>query len=393
MQRLGRSGPLSPIAVPILTAEGLLGCDPVTGNVLWTRNDVSKNSHLYTDDQHVFTIEMATDGTVGSTRIFRLQDGVSIQTRDFSDVYRTRLLMLGRKILASDSTSRGVTLRLYDAVAGEDLYNKTFAPGSVVLQPETDDLGGIVEPSGKVTILDLKTLKEMTLRETIIDEKTRKVTAVREGMRPEHLPKSPGTLHLLKDHNNIYIAVSNPLDTMVAGTLTPNLMPGMGLKSMQVNGELYSFDATSGELNWFNHVPNQMLVLDEFERVPVVLLTARYRKWTDQFRQSAMYVATLRSYDKRTGKLIWDKEEPNGGRYVQFHAIRVDTRAGKVELLNSNLIWSHGLDNGPIGPGGGPGGQGGGPGPRSSGPGYQQAPMPPAFPPGAPRPQIRRLID
>ena len=149
-----------------------------------------------------------------------------------------------------------------------------------------------------------------------------------------------------------------------AGTLQSNLMPGSGLRSLPVNGYVYSFDAVSGEQNWYNNVENQMLVLDEFENVPVLLFTSRYRKW-DKGRIQQMYLAAIRSYDKRTGKMIWDREDPNTTKYQQFHTIKVDARAGYVDLLSYNLRWRHALEGATGGDGGkkGDGRQGrGGPG-------------------------------
>ncbi len=365
MQRLGRTGPLSPVAACLLTSDGLIGVDPVTGHELWRRNDVSKNSHLYNDEQHVFTIEVAQDGTHGTARVFRLHDGVTVPTRDFSDIYSKRVKMRGRTIIASDSDNRATTLRVYDILTGKDLWKGSFAANSKVMKPETDDLAGVVEPNGKATILDLNTLKTLTLKFTDVDEKTKQAT-IQEGIRPEHLEKAV-SVHLLKDHKDLYIICNEQADPLViVPTMQANLMPNTGMRALTAHGSIYSFDGQTGELNWFNSVQNQMLVLDEFERIPVILLTARYRKWTNKLMGTANFVTTVRSYDKRTGKLIWDKEDSaQSGRYVQFHAIKVDVRGGKVELINAAMTWTHTLIAGPVG--GAPGGAGDG-GKRSEAP-------------------------
>jgi outer membrane protein assembly factor BamB len=394
IQRLGRSGPLSPIAACLLTTEGLIGVDPVTGQELWRRNDVSKNSHLYNDEQYIYTVEVALDGTPGTARVFRLHDGVTVPTRDFSDVYRTRVKMHGRTIVSGDSDGRGATLRVYDILTGKDLWKGTFAPGSKIMTPETDDLAGVVEPSGKAVVIDLNTLKTLTLKFTPDAEEKGKEVQPLEGIRPEHLQKA-ASVHLLRDHRDIYVVCSDPLDPTVVmqNTMQANLMPGMGLRALQVNGAIYSFDGQTGETNWYNSVQNQMLVLDEFEKVPVVLMTARFRKWTNQLMGQANFITTVRSYDKRTGKLLWDKSEDNqAGRYVQFHAIKVDVRGGKVELINSSLTWTHSLIAGPVGsaPAGG-GGTGDG-GKRTAAPRKGEVPLEEVTIPGVPPQVLPRLI-
>src|SRR5207245_1697054 len=105
MQRLGLTGTLSPIAVPLLTSDALQGVDPITGQVLWVRNDMPKSSHMYTDATHIYTVEVGQEGNTGATRVFRLHDGVVEKTKDFSELYRNRLKMFGRTILTKDDDS------------------------------------------------------------------------------------------------------------------------------------------------------------------------------------------------------------------------------------------------------------------------------------------------
>ena len=59
--------------------------------------------------------------------------------------------------------------------------------------------------------------------------------------------------------------VRSPTDpNLLLGGVQTNLMPGTGLRSLPINGELYCFEAATGKRKW--HVPlvNQMLVLDHF---------------------------------------------------------------------------------------------------------------------------------
>ena len=156
MQRLGRTGPLSPVAYCMLTSEALVGVDPVTGTELWRRNDVSKNSHLYNDEQYIYTIEVAIDGTVGTTRVFRLQDGVTMPTRDFSDIYRNRLRMNGRTILSSDGDGRGRVLRVYDILAGKDVYREVWENRSQIGLPIEAKLQSTSGPSSRIRASSLR---------------------------------------------------------------------------------------------------------------------------------------------------------------------------------------------------------------------------------------------
>src|SRR5438552_18406706 len=106
---------------------------------------------------------------------------------------------------------------------------------------------------------------------------------------------------------------------MVAGSAMVNLMPGTGMRSLPVNGELYSFERQTGELNWIANASNQMIVLDEFAELPMVQLTSRYQKWT-LGRTNIQQIATLKSFDKRPGKLLFQKEV-QAGSVQPFHTV------------------------------------------------------------------------
>jgi len=382
-QRLGQTGPLSPVAVCMLTTDSLVAVDPVSGQILWTRSDVFKKSYLFNDDEYVFIVEVGDDGTASATHVYRLQDGVDVRAKDFSAVYQKRLRMDGRKLLASEADNRGVTLRLYDIVEGKDLWKQTFAANAHVLRPENEGVGGVVEPDGKVTLVDLKTLTTTTLK---------------DGMKPEHLNKVV-SLHLLKDRKFWYIACNaQPDQDMVAGSLMVNLMPGSGLRSLPVNGELYCFERKTGELNWYNNASNQMLILDDFAELPMVQLTSRYQKWTNNFRNSTQQVVAIRSFDKRTGKLLFDKED-TANTYQQFHSMKVDVRGRKVELISYNRKLVHYFD-GSSGAGkegeGKSGTRGSRPGDPSNVPGTGPGGIPPPPPPppgGGIRPKFRGQIE
>jgi outer membrane protein assembly factor BamB len=330
-QRLGQTGPLSPVAVCMLTADSLVAVDPVSGQVLWTRSDVFKKAYLFNDNEYVFVVEVGDDGTAGGTHVFRLQDGVAIRAKDFSALYQKRIRMDGRKLLAADSGPRGVTLQLYDIVEGKELWKHTFAANAQVLRPEAEGFGGVVEPDGKVTLVNLKTLETFALK---------------DGIRPEHLNKLV-SLHLLKDRKFWYIACNaQPDQDIVANMMMVNLMPGTGMRSLPVNGELYSFERQTGELNWIANASNQMIVMDNFAELPIVQLTSRYQKWMDKFRGSSQQIVAIKSFDKRTGKLLFEREDASN-RYQQFHSLKIDVRGRKVELISAAQKLVHYFDGSP----------------------------------------------
>src|SRR5262249_42151630 len=153
-------------------------------------------------------------------------------------------------------------------------------------------------------------------------------------------------------------------------------------------GQLYCYEIASGELNWYNDASNQMIVLDNFEELPMVQLTSRYQKRVNQF--NSQQVIAIRTYNKQTGKLLFEREDSGSVYQQQFHALKVDSRNRKAELINYNrkIVYHFDGSTGAAKEGGGKeGGKGTGgsrPGEGSTLPGNGPGPgfVPPPPPPG-----------
>jgi outer membrane protein assembly factor BamB len=297
-QHLGNMGPASAVAVILPTQDALVAVDPISGKDLWTRADMPKHCHVYNDDRHVYVIEVGNDGTTaGATHVYRLQD-----------------------------EAPGVTLRLYDILTSQDKWKQQFKAGSRVLETEDPSLGGVVEPDGKVTVVDFGLDRAHAVAPKVL------FTA---QMKPEHLARVT-SLHVLRDQKDVYIACDGQADQQIlVGSLMSNIMPYTGIRVMPVNGELYSFDGTNGELNWHNSCANQMILMEEFHSLPMVVLTSRYRRILPGGQQT--YVIATRAFDKKTGKLIFNQESTDTNRYQQYHSIRTDSRTGRFELISNNM--------------------------------------------------------
>lgn len=370
--RLAATGPVSPLAVCLMTTDALVAVDPVSGQVLWTRSDMPRRSHLSNDGEHVFVVEVAQDGTAGGARAFRLHDGVDVRVKDFSTAYQKRIRMQGRNILYADQDGRKTVLRLYDVIEGKDRWTLEGGPKAHVLVSEDEALAGMVEPDGKLTVVDLTTQKPL----------------LESKMDPKHLENAV-SVAVLRDGKYVYVAVNGPPDNKVQiNSLVSNLLPGSGLRALPVNGKLYCFDpARPEEEHWWADAENQMVVLDDFAELPMVLMTSRYQQW-DQFRTNLTYVVSVKSYDKRTGKILYSGGD-NTGQFQQFHTLKLDPRGRKVELVSYNRKLVHYLDGASAARDGakdGPGGPMSRPGTGPGGP-------PGGFGPGAapPPPGIRRL--
>jgi hypothetical protein len=134
-------------------------------------------------------------------------------------------------------------------------------------------------------------------------------------------------LTVLGDASDVYVVCDAPVAAGVY--VNTNLLPGTGLSGLNVNGQIYAFSRAAPEKHWEVPAPNTQLVLDQFQDMPMLLLTAHTMKQepTGQMTQTS----SLQIIEKRTGKLV--KEVANLTNQ-QFHTLEVDARNGKIEFIS-----------------------------------------------------------
>jgi outer membrane protein assembly factor BamB len=332
-QRSGRAGPIEPSYVCIINRDSVSALDPIQGTPLWTK-DVSSHTQVFGDDQHVYLVEVNNGAAVaGSGRALRAHDGAPVTVPDFAALFQRKLALVGRNLLLRDNEPDGrMALRLYDVQTGKDLWKKTFASNSLDLKSEDPNLAGAVEPGneGKVTVVDLRTHKEVLI--THLDSKD--LEKVQE-------------VHLLTDRNRFYITINKQVNQQQnqMGGFWANV--GNGIRSVPVNGQIYAFDHRTGKLDWKlfgDGVSHQMLVVEHFRDMPILLFTTRSNRMLRQgFNQGMMNASSVKSYDKRTGKAFWEKEFNNNGN--MFTTVNVNPRNGTVELVRVDLKIIHDLES------------------------------------------------
>jgi hypothetical protein len=318
VQKIVQTAPVTPAVVCLQTRDGLVGIDPLTGAALWARRDVSTRAGVFGDVDHVFVVDVNADGQPVRTRALRAQDGVGVDVPDFTRVYQERQRLFGGKILASGPDKGKTVVHIYDARTGKDDWRKEFAANATPLRSEEQNLAGILEPDGKLTVVDLTAQKQVLL--TALD--------------PKHIEKVQGVT-LLADRDRFYVAINGPVDQNImnwGGGIMPNLLPNYGYRMVPVNGEVYAFDRRTEKLKWRARVENQMLVLSRFTEVPVLLFTSRY---TTNNGGRFMQEVGVKAMRKSNGKLVYDEKLNQNTQ--QFHALKVDPEAGVIELTSWNL--------------------------------------------------------
>jgi outer membrane protein assembly factor BamB/tetratricopeptide (TPR) repeat protein len=328
MDMLGQIGPVSSSYVCLRLPDRLTALDPVSGTALWTKTDVTPNTRVFGDEQFVYLIDAGGNRRASSARALRGRDGNPVEVNDFSSAYQHHQRILDGRLLVSDKNSAGnLVVRLYDIGAGKDVWKQVLAPDAILLHADDPDLTAYVEPDGKLSVFDLGTLQQVFTAE----------------VKAEHLKDVKDGL-LLRDARQYYAFLKRKSD--INQNIQGPWSNVFGLRTEAVNGWVYAFLRPSGKLGWRADVPDQFVLLEQFEELPMVLFTARYnRALRGQLglpNNNFTPVSATIIFDKRTGKRI-DPEElaDYSNRPRTFNELRIDRRAGTVDLIGPNMVLRH----------------------------------------------------
>jgi len=337
---IGHVGAVQASYVALVTQKGLTVVDPLRGTVLWRKLDVPVRTRVFGDDQYLFLVDEADGGAVGAGRAMRAIDGATVAAADFSGIYQNKVRIMGRKILAAVPGPNKLTMKLYDILSGKDLWSKDFHAKAVVLSTEDANLTGVIEPNGQVTALDVDSGKVVLSTQAIVG----RVTAEDIANLSEPL--------LLQDRDRFYLAVNQPLDgAKVSGNMIFNNF-GNGLRCRIVNGWLMSFfrddgrhmenglavEHKRGDFHWHSSrkLDNQLIVLEQFEQLPVILLSARHNEPINGGGGGSRWLSTTTCLLRSNGKAVYDPgPRATAGVGSSFSTFSVDPKERTINLISA----------------------------------------------------------
>jgi outer membrane protein assembly factor BamB len=321
-RRLGLIGPIGRSAVCVQTARGLTALDPASGEVCWVRTDAHQSLAVFGDDDYLFLVDQTSKGEVRAVRAIRARNGQTVSTPDVTPLFANRRRSLGRLLLVEEpATDERRTLRLCDPLTGNDLWRKTIRLGAFLLKSPDAGRLGIVDPSGEVTVVDLTRHEEVAR----LSLDRRDLAKVHDGF-------------LLIDRERCFVALHGPLDPEWKIASEPVANPRGGLSAVPVNGMLYAFSRVRGEMLWSSWLPPQMLLLDQFEESPLVLCNAVTSRVNAMDPGNTIAVTSTRSIDKRTGKVLYNREAANSDL---FHTLHLDGQKRTIDLISASQRLRH----------------------------------------------------
>jgi outer membrane protein assembly factor BamB len=310
----GLVGPVNLAGCYVQTTNGLAALDLETGKTRWQRTDLPSNYEIFGDDEHAYLVERQAEGNVRGVRAFRASDGVSVDIPEAVEAFAHRQRSIGRNLLVTDpGLHEELIVRLYDVQAGKDVWKKTYANGSLLLDCNTADYLAVADIKGHVEMLDPQTGAELQ----------------RLAVEPQYMKKATSGV-LLRDKTQYYVGFQLPKGPNSNVSDGPNPTAMGEIVSLPINGRLFAYDRKAGDLRWASDLRYQMIILERFEEMPILLCSAMTTRGTGGPNGDVAVSATI-TLDKKTGKKLYKKEVLNVGD--QYHTLQVNPRAGTIEFV------------------------------------------------------------
>ena len=135
---------------------------------------------------------------------------------------------------------------------------------------------------------------------------------------------------LLRDHTQLYVGFQLPKGPNSNVSDGPNPTAMGEIVSLPINGRLFAYDRKAGDLRWASDLRYQMIILERFEEMPILLCSAMTTRGTGGPNGDVAVNATI-TLDKKTGKKLYKKEVLNVGD--QYHTLQVNPRAGTIDFV------------------------------------------------------------
>ena len=287
-RRIQAVGPATMEDVVYLQGNRLQCVDPITGEVLWVRQDVASESTIWGDSQFV----LVAAPTETTARVFRLVDGEEAGQRNLPPPDR-RWTTVERCVLTwTDETRDGQPiwlLRLHDPWTEQDVWQRAFVAPSKGYVTREAELA-VVEPAGRFTLLDLRTGKPRL--EHLLEPDQRPLVSV----------------HLLPARQQ-YLLLCGYQPEAEKGT-TIGSFPDPQTSPL-IDAAVYAYDRRTGQPQWPSPamIQGYSVPLSQPPDVPV-LAFARQVLRARGGQQSRPQLALL-CLDKRDGRILLDVDNLN----------------------------------------------------------------------------------
>ncbi|MBL9122688.1 MAG: PQQ-binding-like beta-propeller repeat protein [Planctomycetaceae bacterium] len=278
-RNVGWLGPITGNYFCVQRGRELQALDPLTGDLLWTRQDVEQGSEVFGDDELLFLVAPnETEATV-----LRGLDGADLGKRLVPPANH-RVAALGRQLVAWESGDMREAFRLLDPWSEDEVWRREFATGSKAYQLGQQVLA-VVEPEGKFTLVNLSDGRVLV----------------------------EAALEAEPQLSDVYLLASPERWILFTNRFFPNHQNGIsihplpnGFNNPLINGLAYGFDRQTGAKVWGPvTIDKQGLALEQPAELPIITLASRiYERRAPRTGSTAPYTSIL-CLDKRSGQIAY----------------------------------------------------------------------------------------
>lgn len=274
--------------------------DALTGEVCWVYTGVRPSTHTLGGDEVVYL--RPTDGQ--NPLALRASDGKRLEVKNLPETLNRAIHIVRDNFVLSGLAEGKSGLRLFDPLAGRDLWTVELAKAAVMTMLENDRLA-VLEPSeGKLAVIDLRTGERHEMATVAADD-----------------IKGKPEFYALADNINVYLLINKGQNQNYYSEQVP---------FVRASGVVLAFDAVSGKQRWKQTVQGQNLMLERLTFSPFLVFSSRKYEQKGKLNFWSLHLVAI---DKLSGlKLLDEKSAAQPG----FRSVTVSAAERYVELRSYN---------------------------------------------------------
>ncbi len=275
----GSIGPVTSGGVCFQRFRQLVCVDPLSGETLWSREGIDPGAQLFGDEDVLFVIPYDhTEAMVLST-----STGELLGTRPVEKL-ENRWATWGRNVLAWSEENGKLSLRVYDAWLGTELWRGEFPIGSRG-ELVADDEVAVFQATGELVIVSLRDGRER----------------LRKQLDPL---AAPAYLYVQRFHDEYYVLPGAGIAPNPRVSITA---PSVDTASPVLQGKLYAFNALTGDRLWQSpgEINSFSVPYVQPARSPVLVFVRSMLFRTGQSKAQASILCV----DKRDGRVLYANDE------------------------------------------------------------------------------------
>lgn len=310
-------GPLTRNGCIFQIGDRLVCVDSQTGEIQWSRDNLPLGCDLFGDEEFLFAVPKGKKQPL----IFSAVDGRSLGeiTHRIPSAYE-RLTTVGRQIIRwRRRADRRIELSLIDALQGDEIWSQEFERNSKINIAQ-NRFAAVVEPSGRVAIVDLKG------GQLLVDQPIQKNVLTNE-------------IHLLAGTESFVLAVQQPLAMDKLRRVSPlsGGVYGAGFTRKAFAGQVYVFDRNTGLPLWERpaEVEGLPLMLSQAVDLPMIAFAGNIHRRDHHGSKQELGVMLL---EKSTGRMLFhDDTLPPSPHQCTFQVSEEKSDEATVEMKTRKI--------------------------------------------------------